>query len=164
MQRWCSSRRQSRRLTIWVSLLDCLLVFLKEAVQKAHPDGVTGHIKLQCPVRSPTRRTSEQRKIDEQDAKSKGSLHHSEKLSSFELARRQLQKEGDQNEVRMTMMDRIAPGDAKEKGLATAPDSGSDKKQKIVALMAEAKQLREEWVRVKALPDTGAAAAPAEPW
>jgi len=141
------------------------VVFLKEAVQKAHPEGVQGHIRLECPVRSPTRRLSQQKDITETDKAAKGALHHSEKLSSFELARRQLQKEGDANQVRMTMMDRISPGESKDnKGAAPpqAQDAGSDKRLKIAALMAEAKQLREEWTKVKALP-SGATAA-AEPW
>merc|ERR1719420_112331 len=50
------------------------VVFLKEAVQKAHPDGVQGHIGLQCPVRSPTRRLSHQKEIPDADKAAKGSL------------------------------------------------------------------------------------------
>jgi len=134
------------------------VVFLKESVQKAHPEGVQGHIKLQCPVRSPTRRTSEQRALTETDKPAKGALHHSEKLSKFEAERRRLEKEGDANNARMTMMDRIAPGEQKGKGEPAAP-APSDKKQKIAALMAEAKQIREEWALVKNLPTAGA-----EPW
>jgi len=137
------------------------VVFLKESVQSAHPDGVQGHIQLQCPVRQQTRRLSQQGDITQPAQPAKGSLHHSEKLSAFELAKRSLTTAANAlsgNPGRPTMLDRITPTEGKQKPAEKLSDK---RKEKMESMLAEIKMLKEEWNRVKSQPEL---ADGAEPW